>query len=192
MPWEVLMVYGTQKLFCDLSSSQSESLFLGSKPWPARERDTQTIEVWQFFSTASTKEGSSCTGEAEPPAAKRLCHHRNAKLPQPCHSGSLELHCSWELSLSSPECSLLTSYPPTSLNCRLVSAMLGLEDTSLIRMIVDDISLEYGFLVRERWWCWVRYKDVLMGNQGLVAGKVDASARRFADGLKHQRKHQIM
>ena len=70
--------------------------------------------------------------------------------------------------------------------------MLGLEDTSLIRMIVDDISLEYGFLVRERWWCWVRYKDVLMGNQGLVADEVDASARRFADGLKHQRKHQIM
>ena len=105
-----------------------------------------------------------------PPAAKRLCHHRNAKQPQPCHSGSLELHCSWELSLSSPECSLLTSYPPTSLNCRLVSAMLGLEDTSLIRMIVDDISLEYGFLVRERWWCWVRYKDVLMGNKGLQRG----------------------
>ena len=32
------------------------------------------------------------------PAARRLCHHRNAKQPQPCHSGSLGLHCSWELS----------------------------------------------------------------------------------------------
>ena len=34
----------------------------------------------------------------EPPAARHLCHHRNAKQPQPCHSGSLGLHCSWELS----------------------------------------------------------------------------------------------
>ena len=61
--------------------------------------------------------------QTTPPVAKRLCHHRNAKQPQPCHSGSLELHCSWELSLSSPERSLPISYPPAPLSCSLVSAM---------------------------------------------------------------------
>ena len=60
------MVYGTQKLFCDLSSSHSVPRV---QAMTSRERDTQTIEVWQFFSTASTKEGSSCTGEAEIKAA---------------------------------------------------------------------------------------------------------------------------
>ena len=40
-----------------------------------RERDTQTIEVCQFFSTESTNEGSSGTGEAEIKAAIRLSGH---------------------------------------------------------------------------------------------------------------------
>ena len=55
-----------------------------------------SFNTWKSQKPVHGKSKQSCPRTM--PAAKRLCHHRNAKQPQPCYSGSLELHCSRELS----------------------------------------------------------------------------------------------
>ena len=58
----------------------------------------QYLKITETGSWKEQAKLSSNDAGGLPPAAKRLCHHRNAKQPQPCYSGSLELHCSRELS----------------------------------------------------------------------------------------------